>query len=96
MQAIGEKEKRFMNKKIKYSKGEIGKVEIVNDFLPTPKNLVFKNDSVKVTISLSKDSVDFFKLQASKYHTPYQKMIKILLDKYVNHYKSGHKGRKKA
>ena len=38
-----------MNKKIKYSKGEIGKVEVVNDFLPTPKNLVLKNDSVKVT-----------------------------------------------
>jgi predicted DNA binding CopG/RHH family protein len=96
VQAIGEKERRFMNKKIKYSKGEIEEVEVVNDFLPTPKDLVLQNDSVKVTISLSKDSVNFFKFQASKYHTPYQRMIKVLLDEYVNHYKSEHKGRKKA
>ncbi len=88
MQVIGERGKRFMKKKIKYSKGEIGEVEIVNDFLPSPKNLVLKNDSVKITISLSKDSVNFFKSQASKHHIPYQKMIKTLLDKYANHYKA--------
>ena len=81
-----------MNKKIKYSKGEIGEVERVSDFLPEPKNLILKDDSVKVTISLSKDSVNFFKNQASKYHIPYQKMIKALLNEYANHYK----GRKKA
>ena len=83
-----------MKKKIIYSKGEIGDVEIINDFLPEPKNLVLKNDSVKITISLSKDSVKFFKSQASKHHIPYQKMIKNLLDKYANHYK--HTANKKA
>ena len=56
------------------------------------EDLVLKNESVKVTISLSKDSVDFFKSQASKHHIPYQKMIKNLLDKYANH----HSERKKA
>ncbi|HEX9828557.1 MAG TPA: hypothetical protein VGA80_18320 [Flavobacteriaceae bacterium] len=81
-----------MKKKIKYSKGEIGDVEMVNDFLPEPKNLVLKNESIKITISLSKGSVDFFKSQASEHHIPYQKMIKTVLDKYANHYKK----RKKA
>lgn len=81
-----------MKKKIKYTKGEIGEVELVHDFLPAPKDLVLKQDSVKITISLSKDSVDFFKSQASKRHTSYQKMIKTLLDKYASHYKE----RKKA
>ena len=81
-----------MKKKIKYSEGEIGKVEIIKDFLPLPKDLVLKNDSVKITISLSKDSVEFFKAQASANHIPYQKMIKNLLDKYADHYKE----RKKA
>ncbi len=31
-----------MIKKIKYTKGEIGKVEIIKDFLPSPKELVLK------------------------------------------------------
>jgi predicted DNA binding CopG/RHH family protein len=81
-----------MKKKIKYSEGEIGKVERVSDFLPEPKNLILKDDSIKVTISLSRDSVDFFKNQASKYHVPYQKMIKALLNEYASHYQE----RKKA
>lgn len=76
-----------MSKKIKYSDGDIGEVEIINDFLPSPEQLVLKNDSVKITLSLSKNSVDFFKSQAIKYHVPYQKMIKILLDKYANCHK---------
>ena len=83
----GEKEKRFMKNKIKYTNGEIEKVEIINDFLPAPQDLVLKNDSMKITISLSKDSIDFFKSQASILHIPYQKIIKTLLDKYTNHYK---------
>ncbi|WP_029374945.1 hypothetical protein [Rickettsia honei] len=45
-----------------------------------------KDDSVKVTISLSKESVEFFKSEAATAHVPYQKMIRILLDKYTKHY----------
>lgn len=81
-----------MTRKIKYTKGEIGKVEIINDFLPSPKELVLKKESVKVTLVLSKDSVDFFKSQALNHHVPYQGMIKNLLDKYVD----SHKKLKKA
>jgi len=40
---------------------------------------------VKVTIALSKTSVDFFKKEAKKYNTPYQKMIRRLLDEYAAH-----------
>ena len=76
-----------MSRKIKYSKGEIENVEIIHNFLPSPENLVLKDDSVKVTISLSKDSVNFFKVQASQHDISYQRMIKNLLDKYANHYK---------
>ncbi|WP_341792954.1 MULTISPECIES: CopG family transcriptional regulator [unclassified Rickettsia] len=76
-----------MNKKIKYTDGEIGTVKIVKDFLPPPKELLLKDDSLKVTISLSKESIEFFKDQAAIAHVPYQKMIRILLDKYTKHYK---------
>ncbi|AFC72514.1 hypothetical protein N7280_04285 [Rickettsia rhipicephali] len=50
-----------MSKRIKYTDGEIGEVKIVKDFLPHPRELLLKDDSVKVTISLSKESVEFFK-----------------------------------
>ena len=57
----GGKENRYMKKKIKYSNEKIGEVEIVKDFLPKPEDLVFKEDTIKVTLNLSKSSIDFFK-----------------------------------
>ncbi len=72
-----------MNAKINYTNEDIGDLEVIADFLPSPDELVFKDDSVKVTISLSKDSVDFFKQEAKKNNTKYQKMIRRLLDIYT-------------
>lgn len=73
-------------KKVKYSNEPIGKIKIINDFLPSPDELVPKEKSVKVTLMLSQSSVDFFKHLAEQKHTQYQKMIRTLLDKYVAHY----------
>ncbi|HMN18177.1 MAG TPA: hypothetical protein PKD03_11190 [Ignavibacteriaceae bacterium] len=50
-----------MKKQIKYSNEEIGKVEVVKDFLPKPEDLVFKEDTIKVTLNLSKSSIDFLR-----------------------------------
>jgi len=72
-----------MSKKITYTEGPIGKVAVVRDFLPAPAELAFREEQVKVTISLSKESVDFFKREAKEHHTQYQKMIRRLLDLYV-------------
>ena len=55
----------------------------MKDFLPPPDQLVLREDGVKVTISLSKRSVDFFKRNASKSNVSYQRMIRSLLDTYV-------------
>lgn len=66
MQDIGEKEKRFMKKTINYTDGEIGNVKIIEDFLPTPEELVLKEDNTKITISLTTDTVDFFRAKAKK------------------------------
>ena len=74
-----------MKKKIKYTNEPMGKVRVVADFLPSPEELVLKDETVKVTISLSKASVDFFKEEARKHHTQYQKMIRRLLDEYTAH-----------
>lgn len=86
MLVIGEKESISMKKKIKYSNEKIGKVEIVDDFLPSPEELVFKEDTIKVTLNLSKSSIDFFKDLAKKHGSQYQKVIRNLLDNYTSHY----------
>ena len=75
-----------MKKKIKYSDEKISKVKIVKDFLPEPKDLVLKNDTVKVTLNLSRSSVEFFKGIAKKHGSQYQKVIRNLLDRYSSHY----------
>jgi len=72
-----------MKKKIEYTDGPIGKTMRVPDFLPPPEKLVFKQDRQKVTISLSRSSLEFFKKHAAKHHVQYQKMIRNLLDEYV-------------
>ena len=85
-QDIGEKEKRFMKKKIKYSNDELGKVEIIKDFLPSPEELVFKEDTVKITLNLNRTSIEFFKKIAKDHGSQYQKVIRNLLDSYTSHY----------
>jgi predicted DNA binding CopG/RHH family protein len=74
-----------MKEKIKYSDEPIGKVQVIRDFLPSPEQLALKDETVKVTLSLSKTSVEFFKKEAKKYNTQYQKMIRRLLDEYAAH-----------
>lgn len=60
-----------MKKKIKYSDEKIGKIEIIRDFLPKPEDLVFKGDTIKVTLNLSRTSVEFFKELAKKHGSQY-------------------------
>ena len=74
-----------MKKKIKYTDEPIGKVKVISDFLPSPKELALRDETIKITLSLSKASVEFFKKEAKKYNTPYQKMIRRLLDEYAAH-----------
>ncbi len=69
-----------------YTDEPLGDVRIIDDFLPMPEELVFKEDNVKVTLGLSKRSVEFFKKEAKKHHTQYQKMIRRLLDLYATHH----------
>jgi hypothetical protein len=72
-----------MSKRIRYTKGPAGAIKIVEDFLPPPGELVVKEDVEKVTIALSKRSVDFFKDEARRHGTQYQRMIRALLDRYA-------------
>ena len=62
---------------------QIGEVRIVDDFLPPPDKLVLRDEAVKVTLTLSRRSIDFFKREAKRRHVPYQRMIRALVDAYA-------------
>lgn len=73
-----------MSAKIKYSNEPLGKVQIVSDFLPSPAELAYREEGVKVTLALSRKSIEFFKSEAAKHQTQYQRMIRRLIDAYVD------------
>jgi len=75
-----------MSEKIKYTNEPLGVLKIVPDFLPPPEELVFRDEGIKVTLALSKRSIEFFKGEARKNHTHYQRMIRRLLDAYAEHH----------
>ena len=75
-----------MKKRIRYTDEPMGNPKVVADFLPTPDELAFREDGVKITLALSKRSVEFFKREAAKHNTQYQRMIRRLLDAYAEQY----------
>ena len=72
-----------MKKKMAYTDEPMGEIRLIKDFLPSPEELALKDETVKITISLSKTSIDFFKQEAKKHRTQYQRMIRRLLDEYA-------------
>ena len=72
-----------MKTKITYTDEPMDDVKVVRDFLPPPEELAFREETVKVTLQLSRSSVDYFKQEAQIHHTPYQRMIRRLLDEYT-------------
>jgi predicted DNA binding CopG/RHH family protein len=89
----GERERNDMNRKTgiykdapKDTDNSIVTGKRVIDFLPPPEKLAKKAPKVKITISLSSNSVDFFKKSAKKNKVKYQTMINEILDQYAQKY----------
>jgi hypothetical protein len=76
-----------MSKRIKYSNEPI-EAEVIPNFLPPPDQLVLTEEGVKITISLSRRSVEFFKEAAERNNTSYQRMIRRLLDAYADQHRA--------
>ena len=75
-----------MNKRMRDVKMPIGTLTRIKDALPLPAQLVLPEDTMKVTLLLSRPSVEFFKRQAARHHAKYQRMIRELVDRYVQEY----------
>ena len=81
-----------MRKPIRYTDEPLARVRVIRDFLPAPEDLSFREEAVKVTIALSRRSVDFFKREARKHGTQYQRMIRRLLDSYTDVHSADSRG----
>ena len=75
-----------MKKKIVYTDEPIN-ARVIENFLPSPDRLVFREKKMRVTLTLSEKSLDFFKSAAKKHGASYQAMIRRLIDYYVTNQK---------
>lgn len=88
-QGSGAKEERNIMKKTVYTSAPAGigraieESPIIDDFLPSPDSLVYKEDNIKVTLELSRRSVTLFKRYAIKRGFKYQRMLRNLIDSYA-------------
>ncbi len=64
----------------------IGTLTRIKDMLPPPEQLAVPEDAIKVTLLLSRSSVEFFKHRAERQRTKYQRMIRTLVDRYAKQY----------
>jgi len=80
------KEKITYNDAPKDIAKSLKRAKVIPDFLPPPEELVLKEPRVKVTISLTSRSVNFFKKHAKKNNTGYQTLINEVLDRYARSY----------
>jgi predicted DNA binding CopG/RHH family protein len=83
VQDIGEKERSTMSEQNDYTDEPLQIGERVEDFLPPPSQLVKREETVKVTIELTRESLEFFKQQARQQKIPYQRMLQGLIDAYA-------------
>ncbi len=82
-QDIGDKGEHTMNRQTDYTDEPLQIGERVKDFLPPPSELVKREETVKVTLELTRESVDFFKELARQEKIPYQRMLRGLIDAYA-------------
>ena len=88
--AIGEKEENFMKNKKRERDPDmpVGKLRIIEDFLPPPEVLAKAPRRVRVTMELDLETFRFFQKQAEKHGGKYQRMIREALRRYAAHFKA--------
>jgi predicted DNA binding CopG/RHH family protein len=63
-----------------------GKITVVDDFLPSPRELAKSFATKKVTIDIETNIIEFFKQSAEKSGGKYQRLIREVLKEYAKHY----------
>ena len=72
-----------MRRRDKFEDAPKGRLTIVKDFLPPPSQLVRREGTVRVTSDYTQSSIEFLKKEAKRLKVPYQRMLRNLVDLYV-------------
>jgi hypothetical protein len=72
-----------MKKRIRYKDERLGKLKIVEDFLPRPHELVFKEHDVEVRLRVRRSSMNFYKKLAKANKSRHDRVMRRLLDQYA-------------
>ena len=75
-----------MSKRTSEADFPIGQLRRIKDILPPPEQLVVPEETMKVTLLLSKSSIRFFKQKAAQHRTKYQRMLRVLVDRYAEQF----------
>jgi len=75
-----------MSKRTSNSDFPVGRLTRIKDVLPPPDKLVVPADTIKVTLLLSRSSIQFFKRKAAQHRTKYQRMLRELVDRYAEQF----------
>lgn len=93
MLGTGEKEGKYMsNSNIKYTSAPADIAQAlqdaipIEDFLPSPDQLILKAEKEKITIAIDKRSLELFKQYADKHDAKYQTMINGVVSSYADKY----------
>ncbi len=77
-----------MKKKIKYTDEVLHIGERIKDTLPPPSQLIKRESNIKITLEVTRESLEFFKKQAKRAHIPYQRMMRALIDTYAKQHET--------
>lgn len=64
----------------------VGKIRVVDDFLPSPKDLAKTFMTKKVTIDIEYETLEFFRRCAEKSGSKYQRLIREVLKAYAKRF----------
>lgn len=90
MQDIGEKEGKYMNNAVKYTSAPddvadaLERARVIDDFLPSPRDLIRKQEKERITITVDKESLDAFRAYARIHNAKYQTMINDIVTSYAH------------
>ncbi len=63
-----------------------GQLTTIPDFLPSPEQLLPREETIKITIALDQKTLKFFKSSANKAGLKYQRIIREVLKSYARRY----------
>ena len=61
-----------------------GRLRVVQDTLPHPRELVPREDSVQITCALSREAAEFFRLEAAQTRLSVHRLLRRVLEAYAS------------